>query len=220
MKRHVPVVAALAAAWLVAAVPAAAGTEGLGPPPGLHGALRLEVLSGPAQYVSGGAARVRVLVPVSVPPAAARIELNGANVTSSFAADDRAPHALEGVLKGLPLGPSTLEARVPGPGRSANDRTTLTLVNHPITGPMFTGPFLDANCSLPTRVDYYYRASNGTWKPYNPAAPRPADMTTTTTSTGATVDFVIRWERGTIDRFIYSIAVLDPTVGGPSSLPY
>ena len=241
MKRHVPVVAALAAAWLVAAVPAAAGTEGLGPPPGLHGALRLEVLSGPAQYVSGGAARVRVVVPVSVPPAVARIELNGANVTSSFAADDRAPHALEGVLKGLPLGPSTLEARVPGPGRSANDRTTLTLVNHPITGPMFagpkqpdffcstashlagfdlTGPFLDANCSLPTRVDYYYRASNGTWKPYNPAAPRPADMTTTTTSTGATVDFVIRWERGTIDRFIYTIAVLDPTVGGPSSLPY
>ena len=45
-------------------------------------------------------------------------------------------------------------------------------------------------------------------------------MTTTTTSDGATVDFVIRWERGTIDRFIYTIAVLDPTETGPASLPY
>ena len=25
-----------------------------------------------------------------------------------------------------------------------------------------TGPFLDANCSLPTRVDYYYRAAEHT----------------------------------------------------------
>src|SRR6266542_3147952 len=232
MKRHVPVVAALAAAWLVAAVPAAAGTEGLGPPPGLHGALRLEVLSGPAQYVSGGAARVRVVVPVSVPLAVARIELNGANVTSSFAADDRAPHALEGVLKGLPLGPSTLEARVPGPGRSANDRTTLTLVNHPITGPMFAGPkqpdffcstashlagfdlmgpFLDANCSLPTRVDYYYRAANGTWKPYNPAAPRPADMTTPSLRAAVRSDFARPRERSTMAVVIVSLGVMSRT---------
>ena len=46
--------------------------------------------------------------------------------------------------------------------------------------------------------------------------PAPADMTQTTTSDGDTVDFVIRWERGTINRFIYSIAVLDPTASGPA----
>ena len=34
-------------------------------------------------------------------------------------------------------------------------------------------------------------------------------------SRGATVDFVIRWERGTINRFIYTIAVLDPTASRP-----
>ncbi|HEX7311283.1 MAG TPA: DUF6351 family protein, partial [Gaiellaceae bacterium] len=231
----------LASACLIVAAPSAARPESPGPPPGLHGALRLEMLSGPAQYVSGGAARVRVVVPASVPLGATTVTLNDADVTSSFTTDDRAPHALEGVLTGLPLGPSTLGASVPGPGHSANDRTKLTLVNYPIKGPMFAGPkqpdffcstasnlagfdlagpFLDADCSLPTRVDYYYRASNATWKPYNPALPRPADMTTTTTSTGATVDFVISWERGTIDRFIYTIAVLDPTVSGPASLPY
>ena len=101
-----------------------------GPPPGIHDALRLEMLSGPARYVSGGAARVRVVVPATVPLADATVRLNGADVTSSFAADDRAPHALEGVLTGLPLGSSTVAATVPGPGRSANDRATLELVNH------------------------------------------------------------------------------------------
>jgi hypothetical protein len=238
-RRYVPVLAALAAASLIVAVSAAARTDA-GPPPGHHSALRLEMLSGPAQYVSGGAARVRVVVPASVSLSAATVELNGEDVTASFAADDQAPHALEGVLTGLPLGPSKVEASVPGPGHS-KDHATLRLVNYPITGPMFagpkqpdffcstashlggfdlTGPFLDENCSLATRVNYYYRASNGTWKPFDASAPRPADMTTTTTSTGATVDFVIRWERGTIDRFIYTIAVLDPTASGPSSLPY
>jgi len=199
------------------------------------------MLSGPAQDVSGGAARVRVVVPASVPLADAKVTVDGADVTSSFGTDDQAAHALEGVLTGLPLGESTVKATVPGPGNSANNRTTLTLVNHPISGPMFsgpqqpdffcstaahlagfdlTGPSLDADCSLTTRTSYYYRAANGTWKPYDPAAPRPADMTKTTTSRGDTVDFVIRWERGTINRFIYTIAVLDPTASGPSSLPY
>jgi hypothetical protein len=236
MNRHVPVLAALAAAWFVFAVPAAARPDGMGPPPDSDGTPRLEVLSGPAQYVSGGAARIRVVVPAAVPLGGVRVELNGADVTSAFTADDQAPHALEGVLRGLPLGPSTVEASVPGLGPSA-----LTLVNYPITGPMFagpkqpdffcstpshlagfdlTGPFLDADCSLPTRVDYYYRPSSGGWKPYDATAPRPSDMTTTTTSTGDTVDFVVRWERGTINRFIYTIAVLDPTRTGPSSLPY
>ena len=237
MGRRVLVFAALVAVGLLtAASPAAAG-----PPPGVHDALRLETLSGPARYVSGDTARVRVVVPAKVPLSTASVRLNGVDVTSSFAPDDRAPHALEGVLTGLPVGPSTVEATVPGPGRSANDRATLKLVNHPATGPMFSGPqqpdffcstpnhltgfdlagpFLDEDCSLPTRVAYYYRAANGTWKPFDAAAPRPADMTRTTTSDGDTVDFVIRWERGTLNRFIYTIAVLDPTASGPRSLPH
>jgi hypothetical protein len=240
MRPRATAVAALVAGVLLGAAPAASAA-GAGPPAGLKDALRLEMLSGPAQYVSGGAARIRVVVPDSVPLADATVKVNGTDATSSFAPDDQATHALEGVVTDLPLGSSTVEATVPGPGKSANDRTTLTLVNYPITGQMFsgpkqpnffcstashragfdlTGPFLDADCSLATRTDYYYRASNGTWRPYDPAAPRPADMTTTTTSRGQTVDFVIRWERGTINRFIYTIAVLDPTTSGPSSLPY
>jgi hypothetical protein len=198
------------------------------------GGLRLSTLSGPAQYVSGGAARIRVEVPRSVPLSWTRVTANGVDVTSSFVPDDQADHALEGVLRNLPAGASTVEARV------ARDRASLRLVNHPITGPIFsgpqqpdffcstaahlagfdlTGPFLDPNCSLPTRVDYYYQSTAGAWKPFDRAAPRPADLATTTTSDGKTVDFVIRWERGTINRFIYTIAVLDPDGTGPSALP-
>ena len=224
-------VATLGAAALAGAAPVSAGSTAAGPPAGNHDALALETLSGPPQYASGGAVRLRVTVPASVPLDAASVTLNGTDVTSAFTPDDQAAHALEGVLTGLPLGSSTVVATIPGPGRSANDRASLELTNYPITGPMFAGPkqadffcstpgdlagfglagpFLDANCSLPTRVDYFYRSSANTWKPFDAGAPRPADMTQTTTSTGATVDFVIRWERGTIDRFIYSIAVLDP----------
>ena len=247
MNRLSAVVAVLTAATLVTATSSAASAASAaagdreGPGPDHHGALRLENLSGPANLVSGGQARVRVVVPDPVPLSEASVTVNGLDVTAAFGPDDQVPHALEGVLRGLPLGQSTVRASVPGPGRSESDRTSLTLVNHPITGPMFsgpqqpdffcsvpghlagfdlTGPFLDTQCSLATRVDYYYRTTAGTWARFDPAAPRPADMTQTTTSSGATVDFVIRWERGTINRFIYTIAVLDPTMTGPSSLPY
>ncbi|MFL6142010.1 MAG: DUF6351 family protein [Labedaea sp.] len=238
MARRLTVVVAMVAATLLGATcTAAAGDET--DSFGSRGELRLEILSGPARYVSGGAARIRVVVPPSVPLAATRVAVNGTDVSAAFVRDDRASHALEGVLRDLPLGPSTVQARVPHRGR--DDRAALRLVNHPVTGPMFsgprqpdffcstpahlagfdlTGPFLDSDCSLATRVDYYYLTTSGAWRPYDRTAPRPADLSQTTTSDGATVDFVIRWERGTINRFIYSIAVLDPEATGPATLPH
>ncbi len=66
------------------------------------------------------------------------------------------------------------------------------------------------DCSVPTQVVFTYRSTGGSWKDYTPGMARPADMATTTTIDGRTVDFVVRWERGTINRFIYSIAMLAP----------
>ena len=43
-----------------------------------------------------------------------------------------------------------------------------------------------------------------------PGGSRPGDLATTTTFDGRVRDFVVRWERGTINRFIYSIAMLSP----------
>src|SRR5262245_47318533 len=77
MHRGVSVLAALAAAWLIAALPAAARTDGPQKP---HGELELSVLSGPPQYVSGGAARVRVDVPASVPLGSVEVTVNDADV--------------------------------------------------------------------------------------------------------------------------------------------
>jgi hypothetical protein len=74
------------------------------------------------------------------------------------------------------------------------------------------------NCSANTLVTFVYRSTGGAWLPYDPAAPRPADMAQTTTLEGKTVDYIVRWERGTINRFIYSIAVLAPGDTGPDDL--
>src|SRR5207237_3237908 len=73
----------------------------------------------------------------------------------------------------------------------------LTVVNHPITGPIFSGPqeqpfvcmtekfklmaggtlgpALDANCSAATRVDYVYRSTDGKFKPLADPKTTPAD---------------------------------------------
>lgn len=66
------------------------------------------------------------------------------------------------------------------------------------------------DCSVPMRVDYFYRATDGTFKPLPDRAVRPADVAQTTTSEGLTVDYIVSVERGTINRFIYGIAVLAP----------
>ncbi len=118
-------VTTFAAAALVC-IPTAAAT----PPPGLHGALALRVVSSPPQYVSGDDARLEVAVPDATPLAQVRVTVNGADVTSAFAQDPEGNHQLEGVVTGLPLGPSTVEATVPGPGKARPDRAELTLVNN------------------------------------------------------------------------------------------
>lgn len=52
--------------------------------------------------------------------------------------------------------------------------------------------------------------ANLCFKPYTPGT-TPADMATTTTDSGATVPYIVRVERGTMNRGIYDIAVLfDP----------
>lgn len=66
------------------------------------------------------------------------------------------------------------------------------------------------DCSVNTQVVFKYWSTAGTWKAYTPGMDRPADLAKTTTIDGKTVDFIVRWERGTINRFIYSIAMLAP----------
>ena len=81
----------------------------------------------------------------------------------------------------------------------------------------------DAQCNIATEFRFWYKptsapancagivGANACFKLYNPASP-PADVSMTTTDRGVTVPFIVRRERGTIDRGIYDVAVLwDPS---------
>src|SRR5256886_16262482 len=105
-----------------------------------QGALAVRVVSSPPRLVSGGAARGKGAVPGGVAPADVTVELNGSDVTAAFGPDPEGNQQLEGVLTGLPLGESTLAARVPRLGRARPSRAKLAIVNHPITGPQFSRP--------------------------------------------------------------------------------
>ena len=74
------------------------------------------------------------------------------------------------------------------------------------------------DCSAHTVVDYLYRSTGGQFKPLPTDGSRPADLATTQLPDGRVVDYVVRRERGTIDRFIYSFAMLAPFGEDPSHI--
>lgn len=63
-------------------------------------------------------------------------------------------------------------------------------------------------CQVDPKVVYMYRTTADGWAELTPGD-SPADMARTTTIDGEEVDYIVRWERGVINRFIYSMAVLD-----------
>lgn len=65
-----------------------------------------------------------------------------------------------------------------------------------------------ADCSMQTRVDYFYLATDGRFYPYDVANP-PSDIHQLPFE-GQLVDFIVRVETGTLNRFIYTIAMLAP----------
>ena len=221
MRRFVTLVVATAA---LAAAPAALA----------KGELTVEVVSSPPQYVSGNDARVEVAVPETTPLADVVVTLNGADVTSAFGPDSEGNHQLEGVVTGLPLGESTVAASTHKSAKGNKHYDELKLVNNPIQGPIFSGPhqtpFLCAStgnsagmglppipqsptCETPTVVSFVYRSTDAgnPFLPYDPAAPPPAaSIEMTTTMDGKTVPMILRWERGVINRFMYSILMLSP----------
>lgn len=67
---------------------------------------------------------------------------------------------------------------------------------------------LSKDCSIDSYVTFVYRTTGGSWASLPSDGTRPADMATTVLTDGRTVDFIVRQERGTINRFIYSFATL------------
>lgn len=128
--------------------------------------LDLSVLSGPPDMVTGGDALVEI---VGASAGSFQVELDGRDVTSAFRSGVY-PARLVGRLSELKMGKNTLTAKVGE--RSAS----LELINHPRTGPVFSGPHQepfvcgteraglgppsDADCSVETRSSYYYRTTD------------------------------------------------------------
>jgi hypothetical protein len=114
----------------------------VGPVPTAPGAtthdFELRVLSSPPAMVTGGDALVRVTIPRTVPLAKATVSVNGTDVTSTLQLDASA-RTLTGMVRSLQLGANTLSADSNGSGKG-RPTAALTLVNHPLTGPIFSGP--------------------------------------------------------------------------------
>ncbi len=66
------------------------------------------------------------------------------------------------------------------------------------------------DCSIDTFVGYQYRNTAGALQPLPAGGARPTDMAQATLPDGRRVDFVVRREIGSINRFLYSIAMLAP----------
>jgi Tannase-like family of unknown function (DUF6351) len=206
-------------------VPAAVGQPlaGAASPPGNGGLPEVVVLSNRADLVSGGDALVQVVLPGRIDPATVRVSVDGRDVTSAFAV--RANGRYEGVITGLAVGANDVMATMrQGP------TVHLTITNHPSGGPVFAGPQVqpwicttqsgfpaptDAQCNGAPRFSRMYMdAATHTFKPYDPAAPPPAAaIATTTTDQGRTVPYIVRFEKGAMDRGLYDVAVLDDPAG-------
>lgn len=211
--------------------------ESAGPPP----TIGISTLSSAPDQVSGGDVLLQIDV-AAAEHAELSLWLNDADIGDGGLASDG--DSIVGLLGGLVEGENLLEVHHSAHGKLAE----ITLVNHPITGPIFSGPqqypfvcsvvqqlgvqpLVDAadppgypvldetdsvigysrDCSVEPIVTYWYRTTGEQWAEWpEGATAAPEDAASTTTLDGATVPFVVRQERGTINRFIYSYAALVP----------
>ncbi len=191
--------------------------------------LEIRTLSSRPDLVAGGDALVEVRVPPGVLLGQITLTLNGKDVTSQLR-DGPETGSFRGVISGMTVGDNNLSAAMKPASKSSNRSGTampasLKVTNYPITGPILSGPHLtpyecrtvesglgqplDGSCSAAQKIEYFYRASNNTFKPLDLGAQWPPDLVTTTTNDGKTVPYVVRVDSGTINRSIYRIAILD-----------
>ena len=171
----------------------------------------IDVLSNRAELISGGDALVAVNLPRRADASRVRVEVDGRDVSGAFAL--RPNGRFEGLVKDLKAGRSTVTAKLPG-----GDGARIAIVNHPLGGPVTSGPQIqpwkcfagavDAQCNRPVKYEFFYvPSSGGSLQPYDPESP-PAGVATTTTDQGKKVPFIVRQETGSINRDQYRIAVL------------
>ena len=136
-----------------------------------RGALDIRALSTRPELVSGGDVLLEVDGPANLTTKNLIVRVNGKDVTAAFkpAAGSK---ALVGLVTGLNVGSNAILASMRGSKATAQ----LTVVNHPITGPVLYSPHqtpficetqavglgapLDTDCSANTKVEYFYRSTS------------------------------------------------------------
>lgn len=206
--------------------PAVADFHTLQTPALATGQFELITLSALPDTVTGGDVLMAIRGLSTTAPFA--VTRNGTDVTAVFTRLEGGE--IRGLVTGLSEGANTLVAT--SDGRSA----TLTVSNHPVTGPVISGPHqtpfvcrtedaglgapLDANCSATPKFQWFYRSTQDqSFKELTPPITSyPQDTMTTQTSDGRGVPFVVRVESRTINRGIVRIGVLDdPAARGPDA---
>jgi hypothetical protein len=150
----------VAAMVVVMGRPLAAQTTG-------SASLEVRTVSTRPDTVSGGEVLVQIVLPRNVAADRVAVTLNGRDVRPAFRPGLQ-PQTLAGLVVGLNDGSNQIEVSAPG-----QRRVQVTVINHPITGPVIAGPHqtpfvceteafglgpaLDSNCTAKTRVDYFYR---------------------------------------------------------------
>ncbi len=207
--------------------------------PAALAAISLQVLSSPPQYVSGGDARIQVTLPPAGRAAQLQLTLNGQPLAVQWTGDPARPEAVvTGLAEGrnqlvarLGRERATLTLTnfpVTGPMFSGPQqqpfvcKTNQGAVNrqpkvdstvppgYKVTDAAGNVVGYSTRCSIDSFVAWHYRNTAGALLPMPADGSRPADMSQVTLPDGRTVDFLIRREIGTINRFLYSIAMLVP----------
>jgi len=183
---------------------------------------QIRVLSTKPTLVSGGDAVIEVQLPQYASKRDVAVELNGVDVTGQLSPDSSGAK-LTGLVSGMREGKNRVTV---GDRRQSRwqHSGSLDVVNHPISGEMFGphqrpwiceteasglgAPPAASPCLTSTKYEWFYRTTSGALLPL-PAGALPADVATTTTIDGTTVNYTVRVESGTINESIYRIAILD-----------
>ncbi|GGE78772.1 hypothetical protein GCM10011533_33860 [Streptosporangium jomthongense] len=201
--------------------------ETVSPPAQMPASGAIEIMSNRKDLISGGNALVRIRTSEGKP---GQLLINGSEVESIPFSTSTTEWV--GLVEGLEIGENLLEVTFPN-----NKHLTTTVTNHPIGGPVFSGPqvspwnctnsaAVDEQCNQAPTFEFKYMPDSvfkqfvaefdpespglpGAFMPYDPENP-PADkdIASITTDNGTTVPFIVRVEHGVINRDRYQIMAL------------
>lgn len=174
------------------------------------GSATLKIISNRPDLVSGGDVLVEVVLDSPEALNNLQLTLAGSDVTNVLEPTAENELRLLGVVSGMSLGNNPIDINL-------DDEPAVTVINHPIHGPVFTGPHIepwqcqssaaDDKCNQAVEYELLYRSTtpgNTDFNAYDPDN-APSDVAMTTTENGETIPFIVRKEIGYLARDQYNI---------------